>query len=531
MCPLNINTFPSTWKWCQKCPLPLSALDAHPMDSHGLLVYGLYIVVALLLLFIYDRYRFSELSAIPAIGPSGAISSWLGAVRFIKDASTMVQEGYQKHKGGMFRVPLIDRWVVVLTGPRLIEELRKVPKDELSFDHAMRDLLQVKYTFGVDAQEYPYHTQVTRNHLSRNFQALFPDVYDEINHTFGAIIPLDQDGWANVRIYPEITKAMCRVSNRIFVGLPLCRSPEFEALQQQFALQVVLRATIVNCFPKFAHPIIGRLLTNTPSSIRKCMTLLEPIVQERLQALDESTDKWNAQPNDVISWLIDVSDNEHRNLQSICLRILVLNFASLHTSAQSFTHALLDLATNPQYCTPLREEASAVISQDGWSKTAMTKLVKMDSFLKESQRFNCTTLFPMMRKAMRQFVFSDGTVIPSGTHVVVASLPMHLDDEYFENASEFQPFRFSQRREDDIEDSKVLLASTSSSYIPFGYGPHACPGRFFASSVMKAMMAYLVLNYDIKLEKEGERPPDEWVMMNCSPNRKAEVMFRRRRLT
>jgi cytochrome P450 len=501
------------------------------MDSTSLFVYGLAIIVALLLLFIYDHCRFSELDTIPAIGPSGAVSSWLGAVRFISDAPAMVQEGYQKHKGGMFRVPLIDKWVVVLTGPRLIEELRKVPEDELSFDHAMRDLLQVKYTFGVDAQEYPYHTQVTRNHLSRNLQALFPNVYDEINHSFGTIIPLDQDGWTKVRIYPEIMKAMCRVSNRLFVGLPLCRSPEFEALQQQFALQVVLRATLVNCFPKFAHPIIGRLLTNTPSSIRRCMALLEPIVQERLQIHEQFRDEWNAQPNDMITWLIDVSDDEHRNLRSICLRILVLNFAALHTSAQSFTHALLNLATYPQYCTPLREEASDVINRDGWTKIAMTKLVKMDSFLKESQRFNSTTLFPMMRKAMRQFVFSDGTVIPSGTHVVVASLPMHLDEEYFESATEFQPFRFSQRGEDDVEDPQTLLASTSASYIPFGYGHHACPGRFFASNVMKAMMAYLVLNYDIKLEKEGERPPDEWFMMNCTPNRKAEVMFRRRRST
>ncbi|KAG2159653.1 cytochrome P450 [Suillus bovinus] len=482
------------------------------MDSAGLFVYALAVA----------------LHVIPAIGPSGAVSSWLGAVRFIMDAPAMVQEGYQKHKGGMFRVPLFDKWVVVLTGPRLIEELRKVPEDELSFDHAMRDLLQVKYTFGIDAQEYPYHIQVTRNHLSRNLQALFPDVYDEINHAFRTIIPLDQNGWTKVRIYPEIMKAMCRVSNRLFVGLPLCRSPEFEALQQQFALQVVLRATLVNFFPKFAHPIIGRLLTNTPSSIRGCMALLEPIVQERLQTLEQCRDEWHAQPNDMISWLIDVSDNEHRNLRSICLRILVLNFASLHTSAQSFTHALFNLATYPQYCKPLREEALAVINQDGWSKTAMTKLVKMDSFLKESQRFNSTTLFPMMRKAMRPFVFSDGTVIPSGTHVVVASLPMHLDEEYFESASEFQPFRFSQQRE-DTEDLQSLLASTSASYIPFGYGLHACPGRFFASSVMKAMMAYLVLNYDIKLEKEGERPPDEWFLMNCSPNRKAEVMFRRRR--
>lgn len=118
-----------------------------------------------------------------------------------------------KHKGGMFRVPLIDRWLVVLTGPRLVEELRTIPEEDLSFDHAVRDvspkffcvvnntyiwvilkLLQVKYSFGLDVQEYPYHIQVTRNHLSRNLAVLFPDIYDEITHVFSTIVPSDQDG-------------------------------------------------------------------------------------------------------------------------------------------------------------------------------------------------------------------------------------------------------------------------------------------------------------------------------------------------
>jgi len=140
-----------------------------------------------------------------------------------------------------------------------------------------------------------------------------------------------------------------------------------------------------------------------------------------------------------------------------------------------------------------------------------------------------TLIVPIMRKAMRPFAFSDGTVIPSGTHVVVAALPMHLDEEYFTDASQFQPFRFAELRKDDGEDHKYLFASISPSYVSFGCGTHAwyaesalsqssltifaSPGRFFASSVMKAMMAYLVINYDIKLEKEGERPPDEWFMM------------------
>ncbi|KAH7930341.1 hypothetical protein BV22DRAFT_1000969, partial [Leucogyrophana mollusca] len=64
-----------------------------------------------------------------------------------------------------------------------------------------------------------------------------------------------------------------------------------------------------------------------------------------------------------------------------------------------------------------------------------------------------------------------------------------------------------------------------SSLVFFGT---SSPGRFFASNVMKAMMAHLVINFDIKLKQEGVRPSDQWFQMNYSPNRTAEVMFRRR---
>lgn len=42
------------------------------------------------------------------------------------------------------------------------------------------------------------------------------------------------------------------------------------------------------------------------------------------------------------------------------------------------------------------------------------------------------------------------------------------------------------------------------------------------------MMAHLVLNYDIKLEKEGVRPPNEWFAASCIPNTQGEVLFRKR---
>lgn len=147
---------------------------------------------------------------------------------------------------------------------------------------------------------------------------------------------------------------------------------------------------------------------------------------------------------------------------------------------------------------------------------------------------------------MEDITFSDGTTIPSGTHLAVASVPMHLDDRYYENASEFDAFRFlstPDAEEDSLQGPK-LTPPNRLLYLVFGHGNRAwcvyavlmigfrltvsrSPGRFFVSTVMTAMIAHLVLNYDIKL-KDGVRPPDEWFQMNCSPNRTAEIMFKRR---
>ena len=54
------------------------------------------------------------------------------------------------------------------------------------------------------------------------------------------------------------------------------------------------------------------------------------------------------------------------------------------------------------------------------------------------------------------------------------------------------------------------------------------PGRFFAAMELKAMVAHLILNYDVKLENEGVRPPDTWLGAYCVPNQKAKMLFRKR---
>lgn len=53
-------------------------------------------------------------------------------------------------------------------------------------------------------------------------------------------------------------------------------------------------------------------------------------------------------------------------------------------------HMLYDLAAYQEHVEPLREELQAVLSEDGgqFRKSTMSKLRKLDSFMKESQRVN-----------------------------------------------------------------------------------------------------------------------------------------------
>lgn len=48
------------------------------------------------------------------------------------------------------------------------------------------------------------------------------------------------------------------------------------------------------------------------------------------------------------------------------------------------------MAANPEYVKILRQDVESVTSAEGWSKESFEKMHKVDSFLKECQRFYST---------------------------------------------------------------------------------------------------------------------------------------------
>jgi hypothetical protein len=52
--------------------------------------------------------------------------------------------------------------------------------------------------------------------------------------------------------------------------------------------------------------------------------------------------------------------------------------------------------------------------------------------------------------------------------------------------------------------------------------------RFFAATELKAMLAHILINYDVKAETEGFRPPDDRFGVLRMPNLRGKIWIRKR---
>ncbi|KAA1468096.1 cytochrome P450 [Dentipellis sp. KUC8613] len=473
------------------------------------------------------RARNSRLDFIPTVGFSNPILSYISAYKYVFDSVRMMQEGYDKYKGGLFKMARLDDWVVVATGVEQVDDIRKAPDDVLSFSEAVSRSLQVDYTLGNAVNNNPYHISIIRSQLTRNLASIFPDVREELVAAFDDAIPAKEHGWVTMPATETIMEIVCRTSNRIFVGAPLCEDPDYRKLNVQFTIDVVKGAFIINRFPDILKPLAGRLFTNVEGSIQRAVRHLEPLIKARRSMLEKYGADWDEKPNDFLMWLMSEAKGDETSTASLARRILTVNFAAIHTSSMSFSHALYHLAANLEFVQPLREEVESIVASEGWTKAALGKMYKVDSFMRESQRYNGIGLINLERYVLKPFTFSNGVTVPAGTIICCSSRPVHLDEEFYPHADKFDPWRFVNMRQEEGEITKHQMVSTTNEFLAFGHGRHACPGRFFAANELKALLAHVVMTYDVKFEDGHGFPSNRYVGNACIPGT-ANLMFRLR---
>ncbi|KAI9440521.1 cytochrome P450 [Lactarius indigo] len=466
------------------------------------------------------------LDAIPTVGFSDPILSYFSALRFHLDGLPMLKHGYENARRGIFKIAAFRRWMVLASGPELVEDVRKAPDDVLSINASLSELFQLEYTLGLLDTDNGYHTSIIRSKLTRNIEVIFKDVRDELIRSFDASIPMHGDDWVKVPVIETIQRVVCATSNRVFVGSPLCRDQGYLTLNLNFAINVIKSATIIGMFPKPLKPIAARFISNLSSQIRQEMEYIKPMVEERFARMEEFGKDWDDKPNDMLMWLMDDAKGAERTLEGLAQRLLVVNFAAIHTTSRAFTRLLYRLLSYPEYIEPLRHDVETAVAEEGWTKAAMDKMHKVDSFIRESQRFD--PVLSLGRIALRPFTFSNGVTVPAGTAIAVPAAAAHMDEDIYTNAEEFDGFRFAKLRErDGVALAGYQAVSGSTEYLTFGYGRHACPGRFFAVNELKALLAHVIVTYDVKFE-EGKQAPRGFIINGIRIPGKANALFRKR---
>ncbi|KAM0549168.1 hypothetical protein ACHAPJ_009477 [Fusarium lateritium] len=270
--------------------------------------------------------------------------------------------------------------------------------------------------------------------------------------------------------------------------------------------------------------------------------MLVPEIKARLEAYDaqnHGTQTTKSERNNTLQWLIaqakEIGNPKNWQVSALAQRILILNFAAIHTSTFAGTHALLDIASSPpSLVEELRLEVKTVLDhhQNQWSKRAVAQMEKLDSANRESQRKNSFVAIGVGRVVVAE----NGVTFPSGTHVrkglsiVVPGYSVLQDPEVYPEPKTYQPLHFYKARH-DIEDDYVksareALPTTSQDFLGWGLGRSACPSRFFASNEIKMMTAYILVQYDI--EHLPERPRNTWIAQNRIPPMKATLKIRKK---
>ncbi|PYI24536.1 cytochrome P450 [Aspergillus violaceofuscus CBS 115571] len=460
---------------------------------------------------------------------------------FIYNCIELMLEGYEKTEGGLYYLPS-PAGERLMIPTKYLDELKNAANEDIDFTASFSEMFEGKYT--TIGQKWHLHPDVVKRSLNANLERIIPDVHEEIVHAYQSLLPPSQ-----VRMAEIFTQIISRSSNRMLGGKALSRNRDWTDTSINFTSDTWLAAQQLKRYPEWLRPIIQYLLPEM-GRVRRHFTVARevicPIVKKRSEAT-QGTQPWN-KPLDLLQMLWEGAGPADQTPEFMAYTALAISFAAIRTSSAVPTHILYDLCAQPEYVAPLREEIEVVIREEGclFTKAALNKMVKLDSFMKESQRFNPLSLgsntdreqhgsYPVTfgRVIQSDRVLHDGLVIPRGTIIGVPAHAISHDATFYPNPSTFSPFRFiTQLHGPDSEKKSTsgFVTTNASSSLSWGYGKHACSGRFFAAHEIKLIMAHFLLHYDFQFAGGRTKRPENYTFeLQNMPDETVEVLIRRRK--
>lgn len=163
----------------------------------------------------------------------------------------------------------------------------------------------------------------------------------------------------------------------------------------RYSYDVVATAQQLRQWSPFLRPFIAPWIDGKKKLDEHLATakrVFRPVFVQRLEMMKNGGMSDAEKPVDMAQWMVESARGNDADPDVLAQNMLFMTLAGVHTSSNTTVHALFDLCANPEFIEPLREEVEQVIGEDGWSMNAISRLKKLDSFMKESQRLNQTVL-------------------------------------------------------------------------------------------------------------------------------------------
>ncbi|KAF2179245.1 cytochrome P450 [Zopfia rhizophila CBS 207.26] len=429
-----------------------------------------------------------------------------------------MNEGNTKCPGEPFVLPFLDPTVILPHS--CLPYLKNLPDDDMTTNGNMRKRFAIRWT-GSGWVGPELHESVKVD-LSGEVNKLVPIIQDEISSALLSELDNLKD-WTTLDIQSKLIITVALVVGRTLLGLPLGRDPRWVQASLEHAMSCVMFSGKLRTFHPLLRPVVARFLpemTEVKRTKAVVASLLEPVIKSKIELLKAQEKGKHLSPDipaedaRMMKWLIE---KYHRNANgtidpSLLIRDhLTLCFAAIHITTIVATHIVFDLAAHTQYAEPLRAEISRELqaSPDGTlTAKGVANLTLLDSFCKESSRINPAGMVAFLRMTHRAVTLPTNHVIPANTLIAVCHPRFNHNLSDFPEADKFDGYRFSKLRTQGADEARLQLAGMSMDSLTFGYGVHGCPGRLFASVVVKLIVAHLLMHFDVRLEGDSAVRPE-----------------------
>ncbi|KAK8021976.1 hypothetical protein PG993_012743 [Apiospora rasikravindrae] len=485
---------------------------------------------------------------------SAHVRTTLRNLREAEGLKNAIHQGYSrftKHSR-LFVLPCYLNGDMVIVPREHASAIANAPDSELDPYPVADEYMQKDYTMTIRPNEAIIIETIRKHLTGKSLESMLPTIEEEIEASFDDTWGTNYDDWTEIHPWSATIQIASRTLNRVLSGPTICRNPLYIASLISYMRDVLLDAVIIRAFPRIPRPVAAAFVTRRLRRNLKTFTkLMLPHVEERVRQMRRKQEDpdldWEA-PNDFITWHVEASYRAksayERDPYIICERLNVMNLVAGHTSPLALSNFLIDFFSLDSSSNTALEERLAALTEEvervyaeecpngQWTQTALNKLVRVDSALKESFRLHPLSLKSVERKVMGDtgFLIADSGTVPKGSVVGLPIWEIHQDpDNYGPNAASYDPFRYSRAIETGAASAapKAYAATTpSSDFLHFGLGRHACPGRFIAVQMLKMDIAYLLRNYEV--QPIAKKPPILFQNLALLPQKNFVLKVRRK---